>query len=69
MDGSLRYRGRIVVPRLEDLREEILKEFHCSRFVVHPSGMKMYHDLRHQYYWSGMMQQVRDFVHRCLTCR
>ena len=29
-DGSLRYRGRVVVPQLIDLREEILREFHCS---------------------------------------
>ena len=28
-DGSLRYRGRVVVPQSADLREEILKEFHC----------------------------------------
>ena len=28
--GSLRYRGQIVVPRLTYLREENLKEFHCS---------------------------------------
>ena len=49
-DGSLRYRGRVVVPHLTDLREEILREFHCSRFSVHPGGMKMYRDLRHQYY-------------------
>ena len=37
-DGSLRYRGRVVVPQLIELREEILKEFHCSRFAVHPGG-------------------------------
>ena len=49
-DGSLRYRGRVVVPQLTELREEILREFQCSRFSVHPSGMKMYHDLRRQYY-------------------
>ena len=29
-DGSLRYRGRVVVPQLTDLREKILREFHCS---------------------------------------
>ena len=40
--------GRIVVPRLENLREEILREFHCSRFAVHLGGTKMYHDLRRQ---------------------
>ena len=45
-NGGLRYTGGIVVPRLADLREEILKEFHCSRFDVHPGGTKMYHDLR-----------------------
>ena len=26
-DGSLRYRGRVVVPQLIDWREEILREF------------------------------------------
>ena len=50
MDGSLQYKGRIVVPRLADLREEILREFHCSHFAVHPGDTKMYHDLRRQYY-------------------
>ena len=45
-DGSLRYRGRVVVPHLTDLREKILREFHYSRFAVHPGGMKMYQDLR-----------------------
>ena len=50
IDGSLRYRGRVVVPQLTDLREEILREFHYSRFVVHQSSTKMYRDLRRQYY-------------------
>ena len=68
-DGSLRYRGRVVVPHLTDLREEILREFHCSRFAVHPSGKKMYQDLRRQYYWNGMKRHVGDFVRRCLTCQ
>ena len=31
-DGSLRYRGPMVVPQLVELRDEILREFHCSRF-------------------------------------
>ena len=67
-DGSLRYRGRVVVPQSTDLREEILREFHCSLFAVHPGSTKMYRDLRRQYYWSGMKRHVGDFVRRCLTC-
>ena len=69
IDGSLRYKGWVMVPRSTDLREEILREFHCSRFAVHPSDMKIYHDLRRQYYWSGMKRHVGDFVRRCLTCQ
>ena len=51
-----------MVPQLIGLREGILKEFHCSRFVVHSVGRKMYRDLRRQYYWSGMKRHVGDFV-------
>ena len=67
--GSLRYRGWVVVPQSEDLKEEILKEFHCSHFSIYPIHTKMYHDLPHQYYWSGMKKHVGEFVHRCLTCQ
>ena len=35
-----------MVPQLTDFREEILREFHCSRFSVHPGSTKMYQDLR-----------------------
>ena len=58
-----------MVPHSTDMREEILREFHCSRFAVHPGGTKMYQDLRRQYYWSGMKRHVGDFVRRCLTCQ
>ena len=51
-----------MVPQLTDLREEILREFQFSRFVVHPRGTKVYRDLRLQYYWSGMKRHVGDFV-------
>ena len=57
-----------MVPQSVDLKEEILREFHCSRFAVHLSGMKMYHNLRRQYYWSGMKKHVGNFVRQYLTC-
>ena len=52
--GSLRYKGWVKVPQLSDLRKEIPREFHCSRFTVHPSGTKMYRDLN----WRGMKRHV-----------
>ena len=58
-----------MVPQLTNLREEILREFHGSRFSMHPGGTKMYWDLRHQYYYSWMKRHVGDFVRRCLMCQ
>ena len=36
-DGSLRYRERVVVPQLINLREEILREFYCTQVTDFPS--------------------------------
>ena len=57
-DGSFWYRGKVVVPQSADLREQILREFHCSYFAVHPSGSKMYHDLHRYHYWSGKKKHL-----------
>ena len=61
-EGSLQYRGRVAIPQLVYLRDEILREFHCSLFVVHPGSTKMHHDIRCQYYWGGMKRHIGDFI-------
>ncbi|RVX20828.1 Transposon Ty3-I Gag-Pol polyprotein [Vitis vinifera] len=33
-------------------RQELLEEAHCSRLVIHPEGIKMYKDLKQNYWWS-----------------
>ena len=58
-----------MVPQLAKLSKENLREFHCSRFAVHPGGTKMYNDLRRQYHWSRMKKHVGDFIRQCLTCQ
>ena len=50
-----------MIPQLTDLREEILREFHCSRFAVHPGSMKKYHDLRRQYLAMWMTFTLEEF--------
>ncbi|XP_059626925.1 uncharacterized protein LOC132269686 [Cornus florida] len=55
---------------MENITEnDILREFHYSRLAVHPGGIKMYHNLRHQYWWKEMKKDVAQFVARCLTCQ
>ena len=29
----------------------------------------MYHDIRRQFWWSGLKRAVAEFVARCLTCQ
>nr|GFB73655.1 retrotransposon protein, putative, Ty3-gypsy subclass [Tanacetum cinerariifolium] len=41
-------------------------EAHSSPFSVHPGSMKMYHDLKQFFWWSGMKGDVATFVARCL---
>ena len=45
-DGTLLFRGRLVVPRDDILRREILEEAHQCKFSMHPGSTKMYKDLR-----------------------
>jgi len=52
---------------LEDktLKEELLKEAHESRFVVHPKSTKMYKDLNEFYWCPYMKKEIAEYVARC----
>ncbi|XP_070035278.1 uncharacterized protein [Nicotiana tomentosiformis] len=45
-DGVLRYRGRLCVPNIAGLRQQVMGEAHYSRYSIHPGATKMYHDSR-----------------------
>ena len=68
-DEVLKFRNRLCVPQVRDLRREILEEAHNSRFLVHPSGTKMYRDMSQLYWWLGLKQDIAHFVAQCLTCQ
>jgi ribonuclease HI len=44
--GVLWFKERIVVPKDQQLRKQILDEAHLSKFSMHPGNTKMYQDLR-----------------------
>ncbi|KAG8473191.1 hypothetical protein CXB51_035219 [Gossypium anomalum] len=48
-DRVLCFRERICVPNDSNLRQSILREAHSNPYVMHPSGNKMYRDLRELY--------------------
>ena len=53
-DGVLRYRGRLCVPDVDDLRSRLLEEAHGSQYSFHPGATKMNHDLQEVYWWDGL---------------
>ena len=68
-DEILRFGTRLCVPNDGDLRKELLEEAHCSRLTIHPGGIKMYKDLKHNYWWKGMKRDIAQFVAQCLVCQ
>ncbi|MCF8701904.1 hypothetical protein L3054_11000 [Corynebacterium sp. MC-10] len=68
-DGTLLYKGRLCVPDVSGLRQQILGEAHCARYSVHPGSTKMYHDLKCGYWWDGMKRDIAKYVAQCPNCQ
>ncbi|XP_073061810.1 uncharacterized protein [Primulina eburnea] len=68
-EGILFVNDCIVVPEISELRMQILRDAHCSKFSVHPGSKKMYNDLKKQFWWKRMNSDIAEFVSRCLNCQ
>jgi hypothetical protein len=67
--GIVWFNNRIVVPKNEGIRQQILDEAHLSRYSIHPKSTKMYQDLKQHYWWTNMKIEIARYVARCDTCR
>ncbi|WVZ58484.1 hypothetical protein U9M48_008756 [Paspalum notatum var. saurae] len=67
--GAIRFRGRLCVPQKAQVKEDILREAHCSRYTVHPGENKMYQDLKKNYWWKRMKIDVAKYVASCGVCQ
>ena len=68
-DGVIVRGSRMRVPKIGELKREIMEEAHSSAYAMHLGSTKMYHTLREHYWWKGMKKEIADFVSRCLTCQ
>ncbi|CAL5400001.1 unnamed protein product [Camellia sinensis] len=68
-NGILKFRNRICIPDIPELKKKILEKAHNSRFAVHPGNTKMYHDLKEHYWWTGMKKDIANHVSKCLHCQ
>jgi hypothetical protein len=67
--GVLWFKKRIVVPKDQQLRKQILDEAHLSKFSMHPGSTKMYQDLRQNFWWTRMKREIARYVARCDICQ
>ncbi|WVZ64524.1 hypothetical protein U9M48_014026 [Paspalum notatum var. saurae] len=67
--GAIRFRGRLCVPQKAQVKEDILREAHRSRYTVHPGENKMYQDLKKNYWWKRMKIDVAKYVVSCSVCQ
>lgn len=69
-DGLLLTKGRrIYVPRWGNLRRELMKECHDSKWAGHPGQKRTLALLESAYYWPHMRDDVEAYVRTCLVCQ
>jgi hypothetical protein len=67
--GVLWFKERVVVPKDQQLRKQILDEAHLSKFSMHPGSTKMYQDLRQNFWWTRMKREIAKYVAGCDICQ
>jgi transposase InsO family protein len=68
-DGLILYRGHIYVPKDNDLRKEIVKQYHEHAAVGHPGRLKTQEIVSREFWWPGMSQFIQSYVDGCATCQ
>jgi hypothetical protein len=67
--GAVQFHGRLCVPQKSQVKEDIFKESHRSRYTVHSGENKMYQDLEKIYRWKRMKVDVAKYVASCGVCQ
>nr|GEY02768.1 hypothetical protein [Tanacetum cinerariifolium] len=67
-NGTLYYLDQIWVPLKGDVRTLIMDKAYKSKYSIHPGADKMYYDVRDMYWWSGMKNDIAEYVSKCLNC-
>lgn len=68
-DGIVLHRGRIYIPKDDDLRRDLLKLFHDSPVAGHPGKHRTLELLSQDYWWPNMSRFVDNYVKGCAVCQ
>lgn len=65
----IRFRDRVYVPDVHELKKSILEKGHRSDLSIHHGATKMYQYLKKIFWCPGMKKEVAEFMYACLTCQ
>ena len=68
-DGLILFRGKVYVPKDNDLRRRIVELHHDSLAAGHPGRWKTYELVSRNYWWPGMSVYVEKYVSGCDKCQ
>jgi hypothetical protein len=68
-DGLILFQGRLIVPDIDQLRTDLIKEAHEQVSTAHPGYRKTIRLLTDRYYWKGLTATVERFIRNCHACR
>jgi len=68
-NGSLKMKSRLVVPDIPQLKKELFDETYHDKYTVHPGTTKMCKDLKRNFWWKNMWEDVIEYVANCFTCQ
>ncbi|WMV50335.1 hypothetical protein MTR67_043720, partial [Solanum verrucosum] len=64
-DDVLCYQGLLCVPNVGQVRQQIIRESHNSKYFVHLGATKMFHDITEVFWWNGIKRDIANLVAKC----
>ena len=68
-DGLILFRGKIYVPKDNELRKEVVKSCHDPQIMGHPGRYKTLVNVQQNFWWPGMSIFVKNYVEGCARCQ
>ena len=63
------WKDRVYIPIDHKLREDIIREHHDSCLVGHPGQYKTHELVTRNYWWPGILSDIRKYVAGCQSCQ